>query len=60
MIFTPGRIEEMFRAVAVKKVNDVEAFASSYGTRITGSALHPGLNNYFTPCPRQTERASQL
>jgi hypothetical protein len=31
--FTPGRIEGMFRAIAAKKVDDVKAFASSYGTR---------------------------
>jgi len=51
VIFTPGRIEEMFRAVAAKKVDDVVAFARSYGTRIVGPALHPGLNNYLTPRP---------
>jgi hypothetical protein len=49
--FTPGRIEGLFRAVAAKKVDDVEAFASSYGTHIIGPALHPGLNNFFTPAP---------
>ena len=41
----------MFRAVAAKKVDDVVAFARSYGTRIVGPALHPGLKNYFTPRP---------
>jgi mannose-6-phosphate isomerase-like protein (cupin superfamily) len=50
-IFTPGRIEEMFRAVAAQEVDDVEAFAGSYGTRIVGPPLHPGLNNYFKPRP---------
>jgi hypothetical protein len=49
--FTPGRIEGMFRAIAAKKVDDVKAFASSYGTRIIGPAIHPGLNNIFTPRP---------
>ena len=49
VIFTPGRIEGMFRAIAAKKVDDVRAFIGSYGTRIIGPALHPGLNNYFTP-----------
>jgi hypothetical protein len=43
VIFTPGSIEEMFRAVAAKKVYDVVAFARSYGTRIVGPALHPDL-----------------
>jgi hypothetical protein len=57
VIFTPGRIEEIFRAVAAKKVDDVEAFASSYGTRITAPALHPGLHNYFTPRPRSQDSA---
>jgi quercetin dioxygenase-like cupin family protein len=51
VIFTPGRIEGMFRAIAAKKVDDVKAFASSYGTRIIGLAMHPGLNNIFTPRP---------
>ena len=51
VIFTPGRVEEMFRGVAAKKVDDVVAFARSYGTRIVGPALHPGLKNYFTPGP---------
>ena len=51
VIFTPGRIEGMFRAIAAKKVDDVKAFASSYGTRIIGPAMHPGLNNIFTPRP---------
>jgi hypothetical protein len=36
VIFTPGRIEEMFRVVAAKKVDDVVAFARSYGTSIVG------------------------
>jgi mannose-6-phosphate isomerase-like protein (cupin superfamily) len=54
VIFTPGRIEGLFGAVAAKKVDDVKAFASSYGTRIIGPAVHPGLNNIFTPAPRQT------
>jgi quercetin dioxygenase-like cupin family protein len=49
VIFTPGRIEGLFRAVATKTVDDVEAFASSYGTRIVGPTLHSGLSNYFTP-----------
>jgi quercetin dioxygenase-like cupin family protein len=49
VIFTPGRIEEMFRAIAAKQIDDVESFARSYGTRIVGPALHPGLYNYFKP-----------
>jgi mannose-6-phosphate isomerase-like protein (cupin superfamily) len=49
VIFTPGRIEGMFRAVAAKQIDDVEAFARSYGTRIIGPPLHPGLHNYFKP-----------
>ena len=49
VIFTPGRIEGLFRAVAAKKVDDVEAYARSYGTRIIGPVLHPGLNDFFTP-----------
>jgi quercetin dioxygenase-like cupin family protein len=44
VIFTPGHIEGMFRAVATKQIDDVEAFARSYGTRIIGPALHPGLH----------------
>jgi quercetin dioxygenase-like cupin family protein len=52
VIFTPGGIEGLFRAVAAKTVDDVEAFARSYGTRIVGPTLHPGLGNYFTPRPR--------
>jgi quercetin dioxygenase-like cupin family protein len=36
VIFTPGGIEQMFRAVAEKKVDDIEAFFSSYGTHIIG------------------------
>jgi mannose-6-phosphate isomerase-like protein (cupin superfamily) len=51
VIFTPGRIEGMFRAIAAKQVDDVNAFARSYGTRIIGPAIHPGLNNIFTPRP---------
>jgi quercetin dioxygenase-like cupin family protein len=51
VIFTPGRIEGMFRAVAAKEVEDVEAFARSYGTRIIGPPIHPDLNNFFTPRP---------
>jgi quercetin dioxygenase-like cupin family protein len=51
VIFTPGRIEGMFRAVAAKQIDDVEAFARSYGTRIVGAALHPRLHTYFTPQP---------
>jgi quercetin dioxygenase-like cupin family protein len=50
-IFTPGRIEAMFRAVAAKSVNDVVAFARSYGTHIVGPTLFPGLRNYFAPRP---------
>lgn len=49
VIFTPGRIEGMFRAVAEKKVDDVEAFAGLYGTRIIGRAMQPDLNTYFRP-----------
>jgi quercetin dioxygenase-like cupin family protein len=52
VIFTPGRIEGLFRAVAAKEIDDVKAFASSYGTRIIGPPLHPGLSNYFTPRSR--------
>jgi quercetin dioxygenase-like cupin family protein len=52
VIFTPGRIEGLFRAVAAKEIDDVEAFASAYGTRIIGPPLHPGLNNYFSPRSR--------
>jgi quercetin dioxygenase-like cupin family protein len=49
VIFTPGGIEEMFRAVATKQVDDVRAFARSFGTRIVGPVLHPHLHNYFSP-----------
>jgi len=42
-IFTPGHIEGMFREVAEKKVDDIEAFFSSYGTRIIG----PGFASWF-------------
>ncbi|MEH2513385.1 quercetin dioxygenase-like cupin family protein [Nitrobacteraceae bacterium AZCC 1564] len=49
VIFTPGRIEGMFRAVAEKKVEDIESFAGLYGTRFIGRALHPELNTYFKP-----------
>ena len=52
VIFTPGRIEGLFRAVAAKKIDDVEAFAISYGTRIIGPPLRPTLNNYFAPRSR--------
>jgi quercetin dioxygenase-like cupin family protein len=51
VIFTPGRIEAMFRAIAAKQIYDVEAFARSYGTRIVGPPLHPRLQTYFTPQP---------
>lgn len=49
VIFTPGRIEGLFRSVAAKEVDDVEAFVGSYGTRIVGPPLHPGLHHYFAP-----------
>jgi len=49
VIFTPGRIEGMFRAVAEKKVDDVEAFAALYGTRIVGRALQQDMNTTFRP-----------
>jgi mannose-6-phosphate isomerase-like protein (cupin superfamily) len=49
VVFTPGHIERLFRAVAAKKVDDVEEFARSYGTRIVGPTLHPGLNHFFSP-----------
>jgi quercetin dioxygenase-like cupin family protein len=56
-IFTPGQIEGMFRSVAAKEVDDVEALIRSYGTRIVGPPLHPDLNHYFAP-RRQTESSS--
>lgn len=49
VIFTPGRIEGMFRAVAEKKVEDVESFAGLYGTRIIGRAMHADVNSYLKP-----------
>jgi mannose-6-phosphate isomerase-like protein (cupin superfamily) len=54
VIFTPGHIEEMFRAIAAKQVDhaDVKDFAHSYGTRIVGPPLHHSLHNYFRPQPR--------
>jgi len=52
VIFTPGCIEGMFRAIATQQIEDVKAFARSYGTRIVGPPLHPGLNNYFAPQSR--------
>src|SRR5262249_29520593 len=59
VVFTPGHIEEMFRAIAAKQIDHVEAFARSYGTRIVGPALHHGLNNYFAPQrPGRTEDTS--
>jgi mannose-6-phosphate isomerase-like protein (cupin superfamily) len=53
VIFTPGHIEEMFRAIAAKEIDhvDVRDFAHSYGTRIVGPPLHHSLNNYFRPQP---------
>ena len=52
VVFTPGRIEGLFRAVAARQVDDIEVLASSYGTRIVGPTLHASLNNYFAPRPQ--------
>jgi mannose-6-phosphate isomerase-like protein (cupin superfamily) len=51
VIFTPGRIEELFRATAGAKGDfDVLAIANAYGTRIVGPPLLEGT--YTTLSPR--------
>jgi hypothetical protein len=60
VVFTPGHIEGLFRAVAAKKVDDVEEFARSYGTRIVGPVLNPGFNHFFHPGMTEKTRTWRL
>jgi mannose-6-phosphate isomerase-like protein (cupin superfamily) len=53
VIFTPGRIEGLFRATSVRKQeDDVLAIANAYGTRIVGPPLLDGIYTVLSPRPR--------
>jgi quercetin dioxygenase-like cupin family protein len=49
VIFTPGRIEGLFRATASRQGGDPAAIAHAYGTRIVGPPLAEGLYTIATP-----------
>jgi mannose-6-phosphate isomerase-like protein (cupin superfamily) len=49
VVFTPGRIEELFRANASGKGHDLEALARAYGTRIVGPPIREGLYTFASP-----------
>jgi mannose-6-phosphate isomerase-like protein (cupin superfamily) len=53
VIFTPGRIKGLFRAIAANKgEDDVIAIANAYGTRMIGPPLRDGIYTALTPRPR--------
>lgn len=49
VIFTPGRIEELFRSSAGRSAHDLEALAREYGTRFVGPPLAEGLYTRASP-----------
>jgi hypothetical protein len=53
LIFTPGRIEGLFRAITANKwEDDVIAIANAYGTCIVGPPLLDGIYTTISPRPR--------
>jgi mannose-6-phosphate isomerase-like protein (cupin superfamily) len=53
VIFTPGRIEGLFRATSLRKQeDDLVAIANAYGTRIVGPPLLDGIYTVLSPRSR--------
>jgi mannose-6-phosphate isomerase-like protein (cupin superfamily) len=49
VVFTPGSIEELFRANVSGKAHDLEALARAYGTRIVGPPMRERLYTFASP-----------
>jgi hypothetical protein len=49
VIFTPGRIEGLFRAAPECKKSDLEVLARKYGTKFVGPALREKLYTIMSP-----------
>jgi mannose-6-phosphate isomerase-like protein (cupin superfamily) len=50
VVFSPGRIEGLFRAAAgVDDVDKIAAIAARYGTRLIGPPLHERVRSIYSP-----------
>ena len=50
VVFSPGRIEGLFRAAAgVDDVDKIAAIAASYGTQLIGPPLHERVRSIYSP-----------
>jgi mannose-6-phosphate isomerase-like protein (cupin superfamily) len=53
VIFSPGHIEGLFKAVAARKSDDdIAALAEKFGVVITGPAIHEGIYSISSPRAR--------
>lgn len=51
VIFTPGHVEGLFRAVATGNKDDVPAIADAYSTRLIGPAMYDHRYTIMPPRP---------
>jgi hypothetical protein len=50
VVFSPGRIEGLFRAAAgVEDVDEIVAIAARYGTQLIGPPLHERVHSIYSP-----------
>jgi hypothetical protein len=50
LVFSPGRIEGLFRAAAgVDDVDRIAAIAGRYGTQLIGPPLHERVHSIYSP-----------
>jgi len=49
VVFSPGHIEDLFRAVAARESDDIAALAAKHGTLLVGPPLLEGVHRISSP-----------
>jgi hypothetical protein len=49
VVFSPGNIEELFKATAARESNDIVALAAKYGTLLVGPPLLEEIHTITSP-----------
>ena len=49
VVFSPGNIEDLFKATAARESNDIAALAAKYGTLIIGPSLLEEIHTITSP-----------
>jgi hypothetical protein len=49
VVFSPGHIEGLFKAVAARRTDDISAILDKFGCRVVGPTMLEGLHTFSSP-----------